>query len=109
MTGKQIAELTRRAIENWTPALTADQPLGVRRSMEREYAELDLLKQSLVLPSRRPRKDRGDHVWLVAVHDTAVVFFDEATGEYGLGGLTKDGAIDDWQVYGDVIGCFASR
>jgi len=46
---------------------------------------------------------------MVACMNSVAVYLDESRGDFGLGGLSPEGHITDWGVYGDLVGTFMAR
>src|SRR4051812_2326253 len=112
MQANDIVVLVRKELDAYRPALTTQETLGERFSVDRELAEIAKLKESLLLPSQRRMKGSSSQereVWLVATADEYVVFLDASRREYGLGVLEPDGTVRDVEVYGDLVGTFMAR
>ena len=110
MTAAEVAKSVRDIVDAYRPTLTTQEFVGQRIPLDQELAEVELLRKSLVLPSRRSVSNtRKRDVWLVAQHGGDIVFFDESANEFGLGRLEADGRIHDIEVPGDLVGCFMAR
>lgn len=92
------------------------------RSAERVRAELAALSRALVppVPGRFAVRDSGVQLttpdpqlatfWVVAQDpDGTVVFYDEASDEFGLAEATPDGELETVGVRGDLLGVFLAR
>jgi len=112
VTPQEISAAVRTELDGYRPPLGARSPLGAPRSTKDIQSEIAVLRGALVLPSRR-RIAGGDlparEVWLIAAHDDSIVFLDDADHEYGLGALNAEGEVEDYNVRGDLVGCFMAR
>ena len=112
MTANDVARVVKEALASYRPPLTAEETLGTPWSLDRIQEELRLLKAALVLPSRRTllaHEQPDAEAWLVALDGEYAIYFDEPSGEFGLGGLQEDGSISSWGIYGDLPGTFMAR
>jgi len=112
MTGSEVASLVQAAINAYSYPRPARGLLGEPWTPERIAGELQLLRESLVLPTRRTlliHQRAPEEVWMVACINRVAVYLDESRGDFGLGGLSPEGHITDWGVYGDLVGTFMAR
>ncbi|HEY9227490.1 MAG TPA: hypothetical protein VIP11_12625 [Gemmatimonadaceae bacterium] len=111
MTSEQLAAQLRSEIDAYEYP-QVEGTVGTLWTTERVAEEIALLRDSLLRPSRRTlhiHEQPDAVVWLVAAERGVAVYFDERRGEFGLGRLEADGSIQDWAVYGDLVGTFMAR
>lgn len=119
-----VAFLVQRAIDEYRyEQPVAGTTLGMRWTTDTVEKHIAILKQSIVPPYRQKfllretyeqiatGTDQEADYWVVAECDGVLVWFDEATGEFGLGekAALPDAAAVSVGVRGDIVGVFCAR
>jgi hypothetical protein len=110
-----VAAIVERALQSFRYE-PPDGPIGIPWSQERVRAQVEELRAALITPELRPIKRRppevalesDEELWVVAVTQGWLIFYDPSRREFGLAMQGPRGA-ESTDVYGDLVGTFCAR
>jgi hypothetical protein len=120
MTSEDVQAVVAQALAAWqVPVVESGSTHGIPWTAERYAPMLERLRASLVAPFRQrfelAEYDERRHLaekaeyWVVAVTEEIYLWYEEATGDFGVGERTSDGTLPrSIGLRGDIVGSFCA-
>ena len=123
MSSDDVKAMVGQSLSAWQPPnVPAGSTAGVPWSAERYRAQIDLLRAAIIAPYRQrflldetyehatvAEKPQAEY-WVVAATRDVLVWFDEVSGEFGLGEPATGHSLPrSIGIRGDLVGSFCAR